>query len=54
MVFLIIVIELTFISHKNMLSRLEALGELAFQVTKESKFLTSSMDKYIAKYDLSV
>ncbi|MDJ0844857.1 DNA cytosine methyltransferase [Crocosphaera sp.] len=29
----------------------EALGELAFQVLPNSKFLTPSMDKYIAKYE---
>ena len=29
----------------------EALGELAFQVLPDSKFLTPSMDKYIAKYE---
>ncbi|WP_107667474.1 DNA cytosine methyltransferase [Cyanothece sp. BG0011] len=29
----------------------EALGELAFQVLSDSKFLTPSMDKYIAKYE---
>ena len=29
----------------------EALGELAFSVPPESKFLTQSMDKYVAKYE---
>lgn len=29
----------------------EALGELASQIPPESKFLTSSMDKYVAKYE---
>ncbi len=29
----------------------EGLGELAFQAPPESKFLTPSMDKYIAKYE---
>jgi len=29
----------------------EALGELAFQVSENSKFLTPSMDKYVAKYE---
>ncbi|NET03450.1 MAG: DNA cytosine methyltransferase [Symploca sp. SIO2B6] len=29
----------------------EALGELAFETPPESKFLTASMDKYIAKYE---
>lgn len=29
----------------------EALGELAFSVPPESKFLTESMDKYVAKYE---
>jgi DNA (cytosine-5)-methyltransferase 1 len=29
----------------------EALGELATQIPPESKFLTASMDKYIAKYE---
>jgi len=29
----------------------EALGELAFQAPPESKFLTPSMDEYIAKYE---
>jgi DNA (cytosine-5)-methyltransferase 1 len=29
----------------------EALGELANQIPPESKFLTASMDKYIAKYE---
>jgi len=29
----------------------EALGELAFQIPENSKFLTPSMDKYVAKYE---
>ncbi|OLT61531.1 DNA cytosine methyltransferase [Moorena bouillonii] len=29
----------------------EALGEMAFQAPPESKFLTPSMDKYVAKYE---
>jgi DNA (cytosine-5)-methyltransferase 1 len=29
----------------------EALGELAFQVPPESKFLTPNMDEYVAKYE---
>ncbi|MCP4050527.1 MAG: DNA cytosine methyltransferase [bacterium] len=29
----------------------EALGEMAFSVSEDSKFLTPSMDKYIAKYE---
>lgn len=29
----------------------EALGEMAYSAPKESKFLTESMDKYIAKYE---
>jgi DNA (cytosine-5)-methyltransferase 1 len=29
----------------------EALGELAFQVSEKAKFLTPSMDQYIAKYE---
>jgi len=29
----------------------EALGELAFQVPENAKFLTPSMDKYVAKYE---
>ena len=29
----------------------QALGELAFEVTPDSKFLTKSMDKYIAEYE---
>lgn len=31
----------------------EALGSLAFQVSENSKFLTSSMDTYVAKYELA-
>lgn len=29
----------------------EALGEMAFQIPKKAKFLTASMDNYIAKYE---
>ncbi|MGB0745209.1 MAG: DNA cytosine methyltransferase, partial [Opitutales bacterium] len=29
----------------------EALGELAFSIPEDSKFLTPSMDKYVAKYE---
>ena len=29
----------------------EALGEMAFQVTPESKFITPNMDEYVAKYE---
>lgn len=29
----------------------EALGEMAFEVPEESKFLTPSMDEYVAKYE---
>jgi len=31
----------------------EALGPLAFEVPSDSKFLTESMDKYVAKYELA-
>ena len=31
----------------------EALGELAFQVPEGARFLTKSMDKYVAKYELA-
>jgi DNA (cytosine-5)-methyltransferase 1 len=29
----------------------EALGEMAFEIPENSKFLTASMDKYVAKYE---
>jgi len=31
----------------------EALGELAFQIPPESRFLTASMDKYVKKYEIA-
>ncbi len=35
----------------NQITAGEALGELAFSIPENSKFLTPSMDKYIAKYE---
>jgi DNA (cytosine-5)-methyltransferase 1 len=40
-----------FTEEPNRLTAGEALGELMFQVPPESKFLTPSMDEYVAKYE---
>lgn len=37
--------------HTKRITAGEALGELAFQIPENSKFLTPSMDKYVAKYE---